>query len=196
MNKAAFYLLPSTLLLACGGNPEKYRDLHHLELPPELPIEHTHHQAAVGADDMKSKSSSGSILAGLIAFEEVGGKPRLTLKTRAERAWEMVGTALRLNNINVLDKNREKLVFQVRYDPDIDGKDVGILGSLLGNDYPEADYAITLKDEAGNMKVNVAPNQDSHLDSSEDGSDELLRLLHKTIDEKIINRSDSKPKGD
>lgn len=196
MNKSSLYVLPTVLLLACGETPERYRDLHHLEMPPELTIEHTHHQAAVGADDLKSGSNtsrSSSILAGLMAFEEVGGKPQLTLKTRPERAWEMIATALRISNVNVLDKNREQLVFQVRYDPDVDGKDISFVRSLLNNAYPEADYSITLKEESAGMQINVKPNQSSPLEASEDGSDELVRMLHTTIDEKIINRSDSKP---
>lgn len=196
MNKSSLLILPSLLLLACGETSERHRDLRHLELPPELPIEHTHHQAAVGADDLKPKSSASGILAGLMSFEEVGGKPILTLKTRSERAWEMVATALRLTEIQVLDKNREQRAFQVRYDPDVDGKDVGFIGSLLSNDYPEADYAITLKDESGAIRVNVAPNQSAKLESAEDGSNELVRLLHKTIEEKIINRSEDKHKHD
>lgn len=196
MNKSSLLILPSLLLLACGETSERYRDLHHLELPPELPIEHTHRQAAVSADDLKPKSSSAAILAGLMSFEEVGGKPILTLKTRSERAWEMVATALKLTNIQVLDKNRDQLAFQVRYDPDIDGKDVGIIGSLFNNDYPEGDYAITLKNEGGGIRVAAAPNQSAKLDNEEDGSSELIRLLHKTIDEQIINRKDVKPKSD
>lgn len=195
MNKSSLYVLPTLLLLACGESSDRYRDTHHLELPPELPIEHTHHQAAVGSDDMKPKAS-GSILASLMEYDTVGGKPQLTLKTRPERAWEMVSTALRITNINVLDKSREKLVFQVRYDPDIDGKDVGFIRSLLSNAYPEADYSITLKEETAGLRVLVAPNQSTPLEKDEDGSDELVRLLHQTIDEKIINRSESKAKDE
>ncbi len=189
MAKNLFYGLPALLLIACGETPERYRDTHHLEMPPELPIEHTQQQAAVAADDLKPKVSA---LAGLMAFEEVAGKPILTLKTRPERAWEMVATALRITNINVLDKNREQSVFQVRYDPDVDGKDVGFISSLLGNDYPEAEYSIRLKEVSTGIAVNVALNQAEALDGNDDGSAELLRLLHKTIDEKIINRDDSR----
>lgn len=197
MNKSSLLVLPTLLLMACGESTERYRDTHHLELPPELPIEHTHRQAAVGSDDMKPKAaSSASVLSGLMAFEEVNGKPILTLKTRPERAWEMVSTALRITGMQVTDKNREQRVFQVKYDADVDGKDVGLFSLIFNADYPEADYAISLKDEGGGMRVNVTPNQGTPLDESEDGSDELVRLLHKTIDEKIINRAEVPPKDD
>lgn len=193
MNKHLLYGLPVLLLAACGETPERYRDIHQLELPPELPIEHTHQQAAVGADDLKPKVSA---LTGLMVFEEVAGKPVLTFKTRRERAWEMVATALRIDDINVIDKNRDLLLFQVRYDPDIDGKQVGFVASLFNNDYPEAEYTIKLKEEVAGVLVEVAPNQANELDSSEDGSAELVRLLHRTINDKIINRDDSKSRGD
>ncbi len=193
MNKHLLYGLPVLLLAACGETPERYRDIHQLELPPELPIEHTHQQAAVGADDLKPKVSA---LTGLMVFEEVAGKPVLTFKTRRERAWEMVATALRIDDINVIDKNRDLLLFQVRYDPDIDGKQVGFVASLFNNDYPEAEYTIKLKEEVAGVLVEVAPNQANELDSSEDGSAELVRLLHRTINDKIINRDDSKSRED
>lgn len=193
MKKHLLYSLPALLLIACGETQERYRDIHHLELPPELPIEHTHQQAAVEADDLRPKTSA---LAGLMAFEEVAGKPVLTLKTRQERAWEMLSTALKISNINVLDKNRELSLFQVRYDPDIDGKDVGFIGSLLNNDFPEAEYSIRLKDESAGIRIDVSPNPPDSVDSSEDGSGELVRLLHKIIDEKILNRSETKPEDD
>ena len=181
------YGLPCLLLTACADAPDKYRDTHHLELPPVLPIEHTNPQPAVEADDLKPKSA----LANLMAFTDAGGKPVLTLKTRYDRAWEMVATALKLTDIEVLDKNQAENRFQVRYDPDTGGKDVGLLRELLNNHYDEAEYTITLKEESAGVVVNAALSKPEG-GEVEDGSAELIRLLHKTIDEKIINRSPQK----
>lgn len=178
------------LMMACGETSERYRDTHQLELPPELPIEHTRQQAALDHDDLKPRASSG--LSGLMLFEDVNGKPRMTLKTRPERAWEMLLTALRLDNIAIVDKNREQLLFQVRYDADIDGKDVGFLRALVNNQYTEAEYNILLKEEIKGVVVNVVPSHADELDSDEDASAELLRQLHKTIDSKILNRDSNK----
>jgi len=90
----------------------------------------------------------------------------------------------------VIDKNREVRLIQVRYDPDLDGKEVGMLGRIFGDTLPEADYNIMLKEDKteSGFLVNVAPSQSDDIDSDEDASAELIRLLHKTIDEKIINR--------
>jgi uncharacterized lipoprotein len=189
MLKNLLYSLPALLLAGCSGSTERYRDTHHLEIPPTLPIEHTQSQAAVGADDMKPSSSP---LAGLIAFEEAAGKPVLTLKTRMERAWEMVATALKISDIEVLDKNRDLNVFQVRFDADNEGQDVGLIRSLLTNRYPEAEYTVTLKDESAGVVVNAALTNADSVAADEDGSPELVRLLHKVINDKIINRDPRK----
>ncbi|MBS3963591.1 MAG: hypothetical protein KGZ80_03680 [Methylomonas sp.] len=177
------------LLMACGETVDsRYRDLHELEMPPVLPIEHHQAQTAVGDDDFKPKPTSP--LAGLVDFKDDEHKPRLILKTRPERAWEMLTVALKLTNIHVIDKNREVRLIQVRYDPDLDGKEVGMLGRIFGDTLPEADYNIMLKEDKteSGFLVNVAPSQSDDIDSDEDASAELIRLLHKTIDEKIINR--------
>lgn len=193
MAKKLFYVLPALLMSACGETPERYRDTHFLELPPELPIEHTHQQPAVGSDDLNPKASP---LASLIAFEEANGTPVLTLKTRPERAWEMVGTALHISNINTLDKNRELSLFHIRYDADSRGEQMSLLGSLWNDNYAEADYTITLKEDLTGVKVNVALTKPDDLEYGEDGSNEVVRVLYKVINDKIINRNDSKPKED
>ena len=185
MLKNLVYGLPTLLLLGCADTSDRYRDTHELEMPPVLPVEHTQAQPVVAADDLKPKSSS---LAALMAFEDDGTKPVLTLKTRPERAWEMVTTALKISNIEVLDKNREENRFQVRYDPDTGGKEESVLDVFFNDDYAEAEYIITLKEDILGMVVNAALSKPDELEFGEDGSAELVRLLHKAIDEKIINR--------
>lgn len=182
------YGLPVLLLAACGETPEKYRDIHHLELPPVLPIEHTNPQPAIAVDDMKPKSA----LANLMDFVELDGKPRLTLKTSRDRAWEMVATALKISDVEVLDKNPDENRFLVRYDPDTGGKDVGLIRALLNNHYPEAEYTINLNDEISGVIVKAALSKPDDVETDADGSAELIRLLHKAIDEKIINRDPQK----
>lgn len=184
------YGLPVLILVACGETPEKYRDTHHLELPPVLPIEHTNPQPAIASDDLKPKS----VLASLMDFKEVDDKPRLTLKTNRDRAWEMVATALKVSNVEVLDKNQDDGHFRVRFDPDnTTGEEVSLIRALLNNQYAEGEYNIKLDDEISGVVVNAAlTSPDSG--ETEDGSAQLIRLLHKVIDEKIINRpADKKP---
>lgn len=191
MRKTLILSVPlSLLMIACGESTDsRYRDLHELELPPVLPIEHHQSQSAVGEDDFKPKRTSA--LSGIMDFKDDEHKPRLVLKTRPERAWEMVTVALKVTNIQVLDRNREANLIQVRYDPDLDGKDVGLLAQIFTDTMPEADYNIMLKEEKADagVWVNVVPSQPDSVDADEDSSAELIRLIHKTIDEKIINRN-------
>lgn len=181
--------LPVLLMVGCADTSERYRDTQHLELPPELPIEHTHTQTAIAENDLKPKASA---LAGLMSFEDHESNPRLMLKTRLERAWEIVSTALKISNLEILDKNRELSRVQVMYDADnAEGEEGSILDIFLKNDYEDAEYVITLKEELPGVLVHAELAKSNEFE--EDGSAQLVRLLHKIIDEKIINRNTKQP---
>jgi len=178
------------VLNACSDTSERYRDIHALELPPELVIKHTHTESSITYDDLTAKPKSP--LADLVDFKDDGVKPVLTLKTRADRAWDMVAVAIKISNIKVIDKNREQNRIQVRFDPDTAGKEESLLDIFSDDNYAEADYNLTLKEEILGVVVNAALVDPSQLEFGEDGSAELIRFLHKVIDEKIINRDRTK----
>lgn len=182
--------LPALVLIGCADTSDRYRDTHALELPPELPIEHTHSQAAVSANDLTAKPASP--LAGLVDYHDNGSTPKLTLKTRPERAWDMIIVALKIGDIKVLDKNREENRIQVRYDPDTAGKEESLLDIFADDNYAEADYTLTLKEDILGIVINAALSKPDELEFGEDGSAELIRFLHKMIDERIINRDTHK----
>jgi uncharacterized lipoprotein len=189
MLKKLAYGLPVLLLTGCADTSDRYRDTQHLELPPELPIEHTHSQTAIAENDLKPKTSA---LSGLLSFEDHETKPKLALKTRPDRAWEIVSTALKLSGLEVLDKNRELNRFQVKYDADnTEGEEGNVLDIFLNNDYEDSEYVITLKEEILGVMVNAELSKSDEF--AEDGSAVLIRLLHKIIDEKIINRDANRP---
>ncbi|MGR8931174.1 MAG: hypothetical protein ACU836_11070 [Gammaproteobacteria bacterium] len=186
MLKKWVYGLPLFLIAACSETPDRYEDARKLELPPELSLEHARSQPAIEAEDRVHSSSSP--LAGLMAFEDDGKKPVLTLKTRPERAWDMVVVALKISNIEIVDKNREERRLRVRFDPDTAGKEESWLDIFSSDSYPEAEYNIALKEEIPGVIVNVALSEPDRVEPGTDSSAELLRFLHKVIDEKIINR--------
>ena len=190
MSKHLLIGLPVLLLIGCADTSDRYRDTHQLEMPPVLPIEHTHAQPALSSDDLKPRAASP--LADLVMFQDDDNKPLLTLKTRPDRAWEMVVVALKISNIEVIDKNRAENRLQVRYDPDTGGQEESFLDVFFNNDYAEADYNISLKQDASGIVVNAALSNPDKLEFGQDGSAELVRLLHKTIDEKIIRRDENK----
>lgn len=191
MSKPLIFSLPALLLISCADTSDRYRDTHQLELPPELPIEHTHIQPALSKYDMQRKGTSP--LENLVDFSDDEKKPILTLKTRPERAWEMIVVALKLSNIEIVDKNREENRIQVRFDADIGDREGGFMNVFSANDYPEAEYTISLKEDILGIGVEVKPSKPEQLDAGEDGSAELIRLLYKTIDEQIIHRDKNIP---
>lgn len=185
------YGLPVLLVAACSDTPDRYADVRALELPPELPVSHTRPQPVVSAADMTPKASP---LAGLVSFEDDGSHPKLTIMTRPERAWDMVAVALKISNIEVVDKNRKEDRFQVYFDPDTAGKEGSFFDIFSDDNYPEAEYTIRLKEGILGIAVEAAPTKPDQIEPGKDGSAELVRFLHKTIDEKIINRDRSKDK--
>ena len=190
MRKKLKYLtlsLMGLLAVGCADTSARYRDTHLLEMPPELPIEHSQTQTAVLNDDMTPKVKSP--LADLVDYQDDEKKPILTLKTRLDRAWDMVVVALKIGNIKVLDKNRETNRIQVRFDPDTAGKEESLFDIFSDDTYAEADYDITLKEEILGIVINAKLAHPDELEFGEDGSAELIRFLHRIIDEKIINRS-------
>jgi len=183
-------LMPPLLIGACTDTSERYRDTHALEMPPELVIERTHTQAPVAADE--SKTEAVSPLAGLVNYQDDDKNPVLSLKTRPDRAWDMVLVALKLGNIEVLDKNREINRIQVRFDPDTAGKKESLFDIFSDDNYAAANYNISLKEEVMGVVVKAELSAPSELEFGEDGSAEVIRFLHKVIDEKIINRDRNK----
>lgn len=195
MPRKLFYSLPCLLLAACADTSEKYRDTHHLELPPTLAIEHTNSTPAETSDSptetVSSKpSKKKSILEGIEQLAEKEGKPILQINTRLDRAWDLTETALKLADIEILDKNRNDLSFQVNYDPDARG-----LLNFFNNQYEAADYTLTLKEAISGIEVSARLAQKSSngepQEGNNDASAELIKRLHQVLQEKIINRDNS-----
>jgi uncharacterized lipoprotein len=190
MPRKLFYSLPCLLLAACADTSEKYRDTHHLEMPPTLAVEHTNsppvETETVGDNVAKKKS----ILEGVEQLAEKDGKPILQINTRLDRAWDLTETALQLANIEVLDKNRNDLSFQVNYDPDGHA-----LINLFNNQYDAEDYTLTLKEANTGIEVSArlvrkTANSETQ-EGDNDASAELIKRLHQVLQEKIINRDNS-----
>ena len=202
MDKKLLYSLPVLFLTACADNSEKYRDISHLELPPTLAVEHiggaTADPATIApkakaekSEDAASQSSPNSDLENLILI--VGGeeKPRLQMKTRFERAWDLVNNALRSAEIEVVDRNRDQGVFRVRYVAG-EGKGRGFMSSItsfFSDKFEDIEYTLTLdKDKKiTEAKVEKVVNnaQEAGANQKEafnkDDTASLVKLLHKTM---------------
>ncbi|MDD1621784.1 MAG: outer membrane protein assembly factor BamC [Methylococcaceae bacterium] len=195
MPRKLIYSLPCVLLAACADTSDKYRDIQHLEMPPTLIIEHTA-SAPTETSDTPTETISGkatkkkSILEGIEQLAEKDGKPILQINTRLDRAWDLTETALKLADIEILDKNRNDLSFQVNYDPDARG-----LLNFFSNQYDAANYALSLKEATSGIEVSAKLAQKTAngetQESAHDASDELIKRLHQVLQEKVINRDNS-----
>jgi len=201
MVRKLLYGLPYFLLAACADTSDKYRDTHHLELPPTLAIEHTNTAPAEPDTLAKPKTESGSETTAqksanseldklilLVGSEE---KPTLQMKTRFDRAWDLVERGLQLAEVEVVDKNRDIGVMRVRYVADGQGKGrrfINSITSFFSDKFEDTEYTLTLDKDKRITDIRVdkvasAKPADGNGEESfnNDDSASLVKLLHKTI---------------
>ncbi len=194
MERKLLYCLLSLLLTACSETPDKYRDIKHLEMPPTLAIEHTSNRVAEPEtkpkvkDEIKpavvSQNDATTELEKLILI--VGGdeKPRLQLKTRFDRAWELVNEGLIKAEIEVVDKNRDTGVYRVRYmDPTKERSRSfqGSLFSLFTDKFEDIEYTLTVEKDKKVTDVKVDKVVISQQENITDDTASLVKLLQKSI---------------
>ncbi len=203
MVKKLYYCLICLGLVACAETKDKYRDIKHLEMPPVLAIDRANSTtyassatsaAATKADDAvtataarQSDKPSNSELSKLILLGGSEQKPVLQLKTRFERAWDLVAHGLRLAEIEVIESNRSSGVFKVNYVANGEGKSRGVLSSMTSfftDKFSDTEYTLTVdKDQkiTGVHAAKVNPDAENPDAFNNDDSASLIKLLHKTI---------------
>jgi len=196
MVKKIVYGMPYIFLVACATPTEKYRDIKHLEMPPTLGIEHTSTSGSDSNNNGRYRSegksttqnSGASDLENLILLAGSETKPKLELKTRFDRAWDLVNNALRLTKIEVVEKNKDNGVFHVQYLASEQGKGEkkgSTIFSFFTDKFENAHYTITVDKDKKITDVRVDKDINPEHDADEqDGLDEsasLVKLLHKTI---------------
>lgn len=190
MQRKLIYSLPCVLLVACADTSDKYRDIQHLELPPTLAIEHTQRAAEESETSEVDKpiAKKKSILDGVEQLTEKDGKPILLINTRLDRAWDLTETAIKLADIEVLDRNRNDLSIQVTYDPDGGG-----FISLLNNQV--ADYTLNLKATSDGIEVSAKLAEKTASGDPQTGFDDasgqLIKRLHQVLQDKVLNRDNN-----
>ncbi len=108
----------------------------------------------------------------------------LTLQNDFSRSWRLVGLALDRASFTVIDRNRSKGIYYVKYsDPDRTNKDTGILSKLnfWSDDKAgeEAVYQVTLLDETNVVRVQV--NNASGERETSSTAERILKLLHEQL---------------
>lgn len=199
MRKTTLYTLPcvSLLLVACADNPDKYRDIKHLEMPPTLAIERNtstpvkssrSSAASTSTSNSETKPKSASDLDKLIYITGDDQHPVLQLKTRFDRAWDLINHGLQIAEIEVIDKSRDEGKIRVRYLAGQETKGnsfISSIGSLFGG--KDSEYALTLDKDSKITGVHidkVATNenlQDGAEDISTNDAAKLASLLQTII---------------
>ena len=197
MTKKLCYGLFWVMLAGCADTKEKYRDIKHLEMPPTLAIDRAGGNAYSAAAKTETAAepvtaqTTNSDLGKLILLGGSAEQPILQLKTRFERAWDLVDHGLRLAEVEVLDKNRDSGVFKVRYVADGSTKSRGVLSSVTSFFSDSlADTEYTLKVDKDRSITGVRAQKVNSSNQGETGNTEtannddsasLIKLLHKTI---------------
>lgn len=158
MRKIFITSLSGLLLSACSDNPEKYRDIKHLELPPTLAVEH-HTTTPVKDSTLSSSKSTSSNSetpkpsSDLDRLIYIGGEdlhPEITLKTRFERAWDLIDHGLKLAEIETVEKDKEAGLIKVRYeDKNSSSSLMKSVTSIFDISYSDIEYTITLTKDLG-----------------------------------------------
>ncbi len=113
-----------------------------------------------------------------------GDRAAVVLQKDFSRAWRLVGLALDRVSFSVVDRNRSKGIYYVKYsDPDRTTKDSGILSKLkFWSDKKAGEevlYQVTLLDEQEAVRL-VVNNDKGEAETSSTG-ERILRLLHEQL---------------
>ena len=189
-NYFTFFII-GILLSSCSHRDIKYQDNSQLEMPPTMAITKQMRQQS-----RPTITEPQTGLGSAVWFAEQANKPTIHLKKSFARSWNIVQQALKLNEIEITDKNRDEGIIYVLYDPDTSESGVFNLVNffLFKDTYSEASYQLNIawqqtatditvqlmSDNGKNMLTDVEEdNEDANQPA--DGSLELSRLLFKII---------------
>lgn len=188
------FLIP-LLLNACSkaSNP-KYKDTSKLEMPPAvINVEKAKVQMAKKEELKDDKKGLGKV----VSLSGPSEQPVIKIKKMFDRSWNIVEQGLSMNEIKITDKNRDKGVFYLKFDPDNhqEDKDSGVFDSLTSflfqDDYDEAAYELKViwRDSDTEVSVKSINQEDSGLlddtddefEASVDPGAKLIKVLFKTM---------------
>lgn len=188
------FLIP-LLLNACSNtsNP-KYKDNSKLEMPPVIVNEDKAKAQMMQKDEPKEDKKG---LGKVVSLSGPSEQPIIKIKKMFDRSWNIVEQGLNMNEIKITDKNRDKGVFYLKFDPDNHqaDKDSGAFDNLtfflFQDDYDETAYELKVIWRDSDTEVSVKPiNQeessllddtDDEFESSVDSGAKLIQVLFKTI---------------
>jgi len=193
--KISILILMSLLIISCSsGKKRKYKNTRYLEMPPTMKV--VEKPKIQVEEEKETEISEGKGLGENVSLGGEENKSVIKIKKTFDRSWEIVDQALKLNDIEITDKDREQGVFYVTYDPDDDRSGESTLIDkmtffVFKNEYVEASYKLTVVWRESDTEV-VAELADSEtndllddgeddIEGSTDSGEKLLNALYKTI---------------
>ena len=112
---------------------------------------------------MASASAAGAAAAPAARIVSAGGAPGIEMSDDFDRAWRRVGLALDRTGFTVVDRDRSKGIYFVRYiDPNTEKQEPGFFGKLFGKGtapLPTSQYQVVVRSQANTSTVTVQDNQ-------------------------------------
>lgn len=186
-------------ITACSQLKEsRYHDTTALEIPPTMKVVAKPTSVKNTVDNREDKELGDSVV--LSGSEQV---PVIKIKKLFNRSWKLVDQALKLNDIEVKDKNRGLGVFYVVFVADNHGTGKistfdKIVSYFLTNTSSKASYKLLVTWHDNNTEVSaslVNESSDDLLDDDEDREDfeatidnsaTLIELLYQTIKQDLL----------
>jgi uncharacterized lipoprotein len=183
-------VLLTATLVSCGTTEEaRYRDTSMLEKPPTLisnrPVEEQKEADSSAESEGEAKTGLGTKV-----YMTDSNSPSLILKQPFDEAWSTLAQALKQQDIEVVDRNRELKAYYLTFDPD--DYDPESTFSFFKDDYAKEDYLLKLEDRGGETAISAEavdkPKPDSASDEGRptDGAERLLKSLHETLRDDLI----------
>lgn len=200
-----FYLRPlliSLCLASCGTVEDpRYRDTSKLELPPNLQAGRQSIQQEADDEGVIGERSGQKGLGGALVNMSVSEPPELKLKQPFNVAWNTLASAFRQSQLEIKDRDRDRGVYYVVFDPDDyvpeDESLLDRMGNILADDYSKAVYVLTLTAEDGETKITAAKAGNAEQgglsaamdeDEKPGGAERLLSLLYQSLRDDWVER--------
>ncbi|WP_081679142.1 outer membrane protein assembly factor BamC [Methylobacter luteus] len=177
--------LLTAVLVSCGTTEEAhYRDTSMLERPPTLVANKPANEQKEADSNSESEEEAKTGL-GTKVYMTDSNSTLFVIKQPFDEAWNTLAQALKQQDIEITDRNREEKAYYVTYDPD--DYDPGSSFSFFKDDYAEEDYLLKLEARDDGTAISAEAVDKTNPDSSSDngkptdGAGRLLKSLHETL---------------
>lgn len=100
---------------ACSSIEDRnYHDTRHLEVPPDLEVE----QSIADVGGVREPSIATTSKDNIVLDDTIPSDHKIIIRQNFDRSWHLVNQALETKDFNIKDKNRDKGMFFIKFDPD------------------------------------------------------------------------------